>query len=199
MINAFEIADSVLKQGVESVSELINDHAFMNLDFADIRTVMKDAGYAHMGVGQATGENKAGEAAQMAIQSPLLETSIDQARGVILSFISSPDIALDEVDEAASMVTNSADPDANVIWGISFDTNMVDTMKVTVIATGFDAPVAAQPPKEKSVLNTREEIGVKKDANWFDVNDGKGPMSNEEEDDYLNDVISILKRNSGRN
>ena len=199
MINAFEIADSVLKQGVESVSELINDHAFMNLDFADIRTVMKDAGYAHMGVGQATGENKASEAAQKAIESPLLETSIDQARGVILSFISSPDIALDEVDEAASMVTNSADPDANVIWGISFDTNMVDTMKVTVIATGFDAPVAAQPPKEKSVLNTREEIGVKKDTNWFDVNDGKGPMTNEEEDDYLNDVISILKRNSGRN
>ena len=199
MINAFEIADSVLKQGVESVSELINDHAFMNLDFADIRTVMKDAGYAHMGVGQATGENKASEAAQKAIESPLLETSIDQARGVILSFISSPDIALDEVDEAASMVTNSADPDANVIWGISFDTNMVDTMKVTVIATGFDAPVAAQPPKEKSVLNTREEMGVKKDTNWFDVNDGKGPMTNEEEDDYLNDVISILKRNSGRN
>ncbi len=199
MINAFEIADSVLKQGVESVSELINDHAFMNLDFADIRTVMKDAGYAHMGVGQATGENKASEAAQKAIESPLLETSIDQARGVILSFISSPDIALDEVDEAASMVTNSADPDANVIWGISFDTNMVDTMKVTVIATGFDAPSAAQPPKEKSVLSTREEMGVKKDANWFDVNDGKGPMSNEEEDDYLNDVISILKRNSGRN
>ena len=199
MINAFEIADSVLKQGVESVSELINDHAFMNLDFADIRTVMKDAGYAHMGVGQATGENKASEAAQKAIESPLLETSIDQARGVILSFISSPDIALDEVDEAASMVTNSADPDANVIWGISFDTNMVDTMKVTVIATGFDAPVAAQPPKEKSVLNTREEMGVKKDTNWFDVNDGKGPMTNEEEDDYLNDVISILKRNIGRN
>ena len=97
------------------------------------------------------------------------------------------------------MVTSSADPDANVIWGISFDTNMVDTMKVTVIATGFDAPVAAQPPKEKSVLNTREEMGVKKDTNWFDVNDGKGPMTNEEEDDYLNDVISILKRNSGRN
>jgi len=199
MINAFEIADSVLKQGVESVSELINDHAFMNLDFADIRTVMKDAGYAHMGVGQATGENKASEAAQKAIESPLLETSIDQARGVILSFISSPDIALDEVDEAATMVTDSADPDANVIWGISFDTNMVDTMKVTVIATGFEAPSAAQPPKEKSVLSTREEMGVKKDTNWFDINDGKGPMTNEEEDDYLNDVISILKRNSGRN
>ena len=199
MINAFEIADSVLKQGVESVSELINDHAFMNLDFADIRTVMKDAGYAHMGVGQATGENKASEAAQRAIESPLLETSIDQARGVILSFISSPDISLDEVDEAASMVTNSADPDANVIWGISFDTNMVDTMRVTVVATGFDAVANVQPPKEKSVINTREEMGVKRTDNWFDLNDGKGPMSNEEEDDYLNDVISILKRNSGRN
>ncbi|MBR5521352.1 MAG: cell division protein FtsZ [Oscillospiraceae bacterium] len=198
MINAFEIADSVLKQGVESVSELINDHAFMNLDFADIRTVMKDAGYAHMGVGQATGENKASEAAQRAIESPLLETSIDQARGVILSFISSPDIALDEVDEAASMVTSSADPDANVIWGISFDTNMVDTMKVTVVATGFDAPAVTQPPKEKSVINTREEMGLKKEDNWFDRNDNKGLMSNEEDDKYLDDVIAILKKNSGR-
>jgi len=188
MVNAFEIADSILKQGVESVSELINDHSFMNLDFADIRTVMKDAGYAHMGVGHATGENKAAEAAQMAIQSPLLETSIDQARGVILSFISSPDIGLDEVDEAATMVTGAADPDANVIWGISFDSNMVDSMKVTVIATGFENGGVAQPKeKEKSVASTKDELGV---SSWTDV-----PLN---DDDYLDSVISILKRNSGK-
>ncbi len=201
MVNAFEIADSILKQGVESVSELINDHSFMNLDFADIRTVMKDAGYAHMGVGSASGENKASEAAQMAIQSPLLETSIDQARGVILSFISSPDIGLDEVDEAATMVTGAADPDANVIWGISFDSNMVDSMKVTVIATGFENGGVKQPKKEEVVEKTYKEISSGDEdifkspfVNWFDS--PKGSIA--EDDDYLSDVISILKKNSNK-
>ena len=198
MVNAFEIADSILKQGVESVSELINDHSFMNLDFADIRTVMKDAGYAHMGVGSATGENKASEAAQMAIQSPLLETSIDQARGVILSFISSPDIGLDEVDEAATMVTSAADPDANVIWGISFDSNMVDSMKVTVIATGFENGGVKAPKKEAVVEETYKELKKSEDlnvfGNWFDS--PKGSIA--DDDDYLSDVISILKKNSNK-
>ena len=136
--NAFEAADNVLLQGVESISALINITAFINLDFADVRTIMKDAGYAHMGVGSASGKNKAEEAAMAAISSPLLETSIAGATGVIISITSSSDIGLDEVDQASTLITNSAHPDANIIWGCSFDDNMTDEMRITVIATGFD-------------------------------------------------------------
>ena len=193
LVNAFEMADNVLKQGVESVSELINVPSFINLDFADVRSVMKDAGYAHMGVGRATGPNKAEEAAMMAIQSPLLETSIDSARGVIISITSSPDIGLDEVDQAATLITQNADPDANIIWGAAFDTNLVDEMKITVIATGFDT-LAQKQPEAKPVAETKNSLGIN---NWFDDNN-KGHISTEEDDDYLNDVISILKRNSGK-
>ncbi|MBR5873449.1 MAG: cell division protein FtsZ [Oscillospiraceae bacterium] len=193
LVNAFEMADNVLKQGVESISELINVPAFINLDFADVRSVMKDAGYAHMGVGRATGPNKAEEAAMMAIQSPLLETSIDSARGVIISITSSPDIGLDEVDQAATLITQNADPDANIIWGAAFDTNLVDEMKITVIATGFEAN-AQEQPTAKPVAETKKELGLN---NWFDDNN-KGHISTEDDDDYLNDVISILKRNSGK-
>ena len=194
LVNAFEIADNVLKQGVESISELINVPSFINLDFADVRSVMKDAGYAHMGVGRASGENKAEEAAKMAIQSPLLETSIDAARGVIISITSSPDIGLDEVDQAATLITQNADPDANIIWGAAFDTNLVDEMKITVIATGFESNVQ-EAPAAKPVADTKKDLGIN---NWFDDKASSSHMSTEEEDDYLNDVISILKRNSGK-
>ena len=138
LLNAFEAADNVLRQGVESISGLINQPAFINLDFADVRTIMKDAGYAHMGVGSATGHNKAEEAAQAAISSPLLETSIAGARGVIINITSSPDIGLEEVETAASLITSSAHPDANIIWGAAFDETLSDEMHITVIATGFD-------------------------------------------------------------
>ena len=151
LLNAFELADNVLKQGVESISELINVPAFINLDFADVRAVMKDAGYAHMGVGKASGDNKAEEAAHMAIQSPLLETSIDSARGVIISITSSPDIGLEEVEQAATLITSSADPEATIIWGAAFDSNLVDEIKITVVATGFDT--GADKSKTKEVLN----------------------------------------------
>lgn len=136
--NAFEAADNVLRQGVDSISHLISVPAFINLDFADVRSVMKDAGYAHMGVGSAKGAGKAENAAKAAISSPLLETSIAGARGVILSITSSPDIGLEEVEQASSMITNAAHPDANIIWGAAFDENMADEMRITVVATGFD-------------------------------------------------------------
>ncbi len=137
--NAFEAADNVLRQGVDSISHLISVPAFINLDFADVRSVMKDAGYAHMGVGSAKGAGKAENAAKAAISSPLLETSIAGARGVILSITSSPDIGLEEVEQASSMITNAAHPDANIIWGAAFDDNMADEMRITVVATGFDS------------------------------------------------------------
>ena len=138
LLNAFQAADNVLRQGVESISALINVPAFINLDFADVRSIMKDAGYAHMGVGSAKGAGKAENAAKAAISSPLLETSIAGAHGVIINITSSPDIGLEDVETAAGLITQSAHPDANIIWGTAFDENLSDEMRVTVVATGFD-------------------------------------------------------------
>ena len=138
LMNAFQAADNVLRQGVESISALINVPAFINLDFADVRSIMKDAGYAHMGVGSAKGAGKAENAAKAAISSPLLETSIAGAHGVIINITSSPDIGLEDVGTAAGLITQSAHPDANIIWGTAFDENLSDEMRVTVVATGFD-------------------------------------------------------------
>ena len=138
LMNAFQSADNVLRQGVESISALINVPAFINLDFADVRSIMKDAGYAHMGVGSAKGAGKAENAAKAAISSPLLETSIAGAHGVIINITSSPDIGLEDVETAAGLITQSAHPDANIIWGTAFDENLSDEMRVTVVATGFD-------------------------------------------------------------
>ena len=138
LANAFLAADDVLRQGVQSISDLINIPGLVNLDFADVTTIMKDAGYAHMGVGRAQGKDKAEAAATMAISSPLLETSINGARGVIINITASSDIGLDEVDLASSMIAKAAHPEANIIWGAAFDDSYEDEMKITVIATGFD-------------------------------------------------------------
>ena len=138
--NAFEIADNVLRQAVASISELITVPGLINLDFADVTSVMKGAGYAHMGTGAASGKDKAEEAAKKAIQSPLLETSINGAHGVILSVIGSSDIGLDEIERAASMVQAAAHPDAHIIFGASIAEDVDDEIRVVVIATGFDAP-----------------------------------------------------------
>ena len=136
--NAFEIADGVLRQAVANISELITVPGFINLDFADVTSVMKDAGYAHIGTCRAAGKDKAAEAARMAISSPLLETSIDMAHGVIVSVIGSDDIGLDEVETAATMVQQAAHPDAHIIFGAFIDDTMDDEIRVVVIATGFD-------------------------------------------------------------
>ena len=144
MINAFEIADDVLRRGVQSVSELINGTGFVNLDFADVTSVMKNAGFAHMGVGSATGTEKAQLAAMAAISSPLLETSIAGATGILVSITASPDVSLEDVDLASSMIQEEAHPEANIIWGASFDPSLEDEMRVTIIATGFES---AQVPE----------------------------------------------------
>ncbi len=146
MINAFEIADDVLRQGVQSISELIKVVGHINLDFADVVTIMSNAGLAHMGVGTGKGQEKAEVAAKTAISSPLLETSITGAKGIIINFTVSPDMGLEEVDLAANIISSEANPDANIIWGVAFDKNMDDEMKITVIATGFDAEDNAAAP-----------------------------------------------------
>ncbi|MBP3501277.1 MAG: cell division protein FtsZ [Oscillospiraceae bacterium] len=136
--NAFEIADDVLRQAVQSISDLIRDTGFINLDFADVTAVMKDAGLAHMGVGRAAGKSKAEEAARMAISSPLLETSINGAKGVLINVTGSMDIGLEEVEQAATLVQEAVHPDALTIFGATFDETLDDEIRVTVIATGFD-------------------------------------------------------------
>ncbi|MCL2508562.1 MAG: cell division protein FtsZ [Oscillospiraceae bacterium] len=137
LAQAFAMADEVLLQGVKSISELIKVPGFINLDFADVTSVMKDAGYAHMGVGKATGKEKSALAANAAISSPLLETSISGAKGVIISITSSEDIDLEDVESAAEIITGQAHPDANITWGVAFDPNLNDEMVITVVATGF--------------------------------------------------------------
>ena len=138
LANAFEVADDVLRRGVQSISELINVPGFINLDFADVTSVMSNAGYAHMGVGCATGKDKAEQAAKKAISSPLLETSIKGATGILINITASPEVSLDDVDLASTMVSNEASPDANVIWGVAYDDSLDDEMRITIIATGFD-------------------------------------------------------------
>ena len=128
----------MLRQAVQSISDLIRDTGFINLDFADVTAVMRDAGMAHMGVGRAAGKGKAEEAAKMAISSPLLETSIEGARGVLINVTGSVDIGLEEVDEAASLVQKAVHPEALTIFGATFDETLDDEIRVTVIATGFD-------------------------------------------------------------
>ena len=136
--NAFGIADDVLRRGVQSISDLINVSGFINLDFADVTSVMANAGYAHMGVGAATGKDKAEQAAKEAISSPLLETSIKGAKGILMNICVSPDVALEDAELASTLIAQEANPEASIIWGITFDTEMEDEMKITIIATGFE-------------------------------------------------------------
>ncbi len=138
LANAFEIADDVLLQAVTSISNLIKNTGFINLDFADVNCIMRSAGFAHMGVGHAAGKGKAEEAARMAVASPLMETSINGAHGVLINITGSEDMDLEDVETAASLVQEAAHPDANIIFGASFDDSLEDEIRVTVIATGFE-------------------------------------------------------------
>ena len=152
LANAFEIADDVLRQAVTSISDLIKNTGFINLDFADVTTIMKDAGFAHMGVGHAVGKGKAEEAAKMAVASPLMETSINGAHGVLINVTGSEDMGLEDVEAAANLVQEAAHPDANIIFGATFDNTLDDEIRVTVIATGFEdakpAGVQEQPAQQ---------------------------------------------------
>ena len=175
--NAFEVADGVLARGTQSISDLISVSAFINLDFADVCSVMKDAGHAHMGVGSATGKDKAELAAKAAISSPLLESSITGAHGILINITASPDVGLEDVDVASSLIAAEAAPDANVIWGVNFDNELEDEMRITIIATGFDnqksmnrpaaapvaAPAAPAAPAEAPKAAPKAEAPVKRE------------------------------------
>ncbi len=138
LVEAFRMVDAVLGQGVTGISDLITLPGLINVDFADVRTIMRDAGSALMGIGTGVGENRATSAARMAISSPLLEMSIDGAKGVLFNITGGTDLTMSEVDEASKLISASVDPDANIIFGATIDEQMVDQVKITVIATGFD-------------------------------------------------------------
>ena len=193
--NAFEIADDVLRQAVQSISDLIRDTGFINLDFADVTAIMKNAGMAHMGVGRAAGKGKAEEAARMAISSPLLETSIHGARGVLINVTGSMDIGLEEVEQAASLVQDAVHPDALTIFGATFDESMDDEIRVTVIATGFadgKSAAAAAPAEEKKAAESKPSI---EPINYEeDKAAAEAEKKAEEEDDPFADIFIIFNR-----
>ena len=193
--NAFEIADDVLRQAVQSISDLIRDTGFINLDFADVTAIMKDAGLAHMGVGRAAGKNKAEEAARMAISSPLLETSINGAHGVLINVTGSMDIGLDEVEQAASLVQDAVHPDALTIFGATFDETLDDEIRVTVIATGFDkAPGALDFNKEKGQAEQSGEAAAGLTPLDFDKEKAEEEAKHEAEPDPFDDIFKIFNR-----
>ena len=138
IVEAFKMADDILRQGVQGISDLIAIEGLVNLDFADVKTIMLNRGMAHMGIGRASGENRAEDAAKQAIQSPLLETSIEGARGVIINITGGSDLGLQEINTAAELVQRSVDPEANIIWGSVIDESLGDEIVITVIATGFE-------------------------------------------------------------
>ncbi|HWY79507.1 MAG TPA: cell division protein FtsZ [Candidatus Sulfotelmatobacter sp.] len=138
LLDAFKVADSVLTQGVQGISEIITLPGLINVDFADVRNIMVNAGSALMGIGSGIGENRAQTAARSAIASPLLEISMDGARGVLFNVVGGPDLTMSEVDEAAKIISAAADPDANIIFGATIDESMHDQIRITVVATGFD-------------------------------------------------------------
>jgi cell division protein FtsZ len=146
VIDAFKVADDVLRQGVQGITDLITVPGLINLDFADVRTIMKDAGSALMGIGMAGGENRAVEAARAAISSPLLEASVEGARGILLNITGGADLGLFEINEAAEIIASAADKECNIIFGAVVDPGMGDEIRVTVVATGFDRAVTAEIP-----------------------------------------------------
>jgi cell division protein FtsZ len=163
---AFRIADDILRQGVQGITDLITVPGLVNLDFADVRTIMRDAGSALMGIGASTGESRAAEAARTAVSSPLLESSIDGATGILLNITGGPDLGLFEVNEAAEVVTSAADSNANVIFGAVIDEAVGDEIRVTVIATGFGTrqprrrrQEAVMAPSGAPAIPTREPEG----------------------------------------
>lgn len=160
LMEAFKVADDVLRQGVQGISDLITVHGLINLDFADVKTVMSNAGTALMGIGRASGENRAVQAAQQAIDSPLLEVSIDGARGILFNVIGGNDLSMHEINSAAEAITAAADPDANIIFGATISPELEGEIIITVVATGFDASYFAKRQATAVVDATSEPSAI---------------------------------------
>ena len=190
IIEAFKMADDVLRQGVQGISDLIAVPGLVNLDFADVKTIMLNTGMAHMGVGRASGENRAEDAAKEAIQSPLLETSIEGARGVIINITGGEDLGLHEVNTAAELIQRSVDPEANIIFGTVIDPEMQDEIKITVIATGFDQPDDIKSPILDSLgTNTSKPKKINSIPSSSDVSSSQNDL----------DIPPFLRKNRNKN
>ena len=168
VMDAFRVADDVLRQGIQGISDLISQPSLINLDFADVRTIMKDKGLAHMGIGAGEGENRSIDAAKQAISSPLLETSIQGARGVLINITGGEDMGLYEINEAAQLIAESADPEANIIFGAGIDTTLVDRINITVIATNFEGENGplVRAPAGGNTRKSFEEALAEKDEDF---------------------------------
>ena len=200
LVNAFNVADDVLRQGVRSIAELITVPGLINLDFADVTAIMKDAGHAHMGVGRGSGKDKAEAAANAAISSPLLETTIKGSKGIIINITASNDIALEAVDTCCSIISDAADPDANIIFGVAFDESLDDEMVVTVVATGFgdvkneigekedSAPVFELPDEDSAPAEKAENAKEPEKKPEPEVKESYGT-----DDDDLIDIFDMFK------
>ncbi len=190
MIEAFRMADDVLRQGVQGISDLISVPGVINLDFADVRTIMLNQGMAHMGIGCASGENRAEDAAKQAIQSPMLETSIEGARGIIINITGGSDMGLHEANTAAELVQRSADPEANIIFGTVIDESMGDELQITVIATGFEKEEDRRPGSQYE--NIVADAWRKRSSNTITTNT---TSSNDSNGDL--DIPTFLRKNKG--
>ena len=189
MIEAFRMADDVLRQGVQGISDLISVPGVINLDFADVRTIMLNQGMAHMGIGCASGENRAEDAAKQAIQSPMLETSIEGARGIIINITGGSDMGLHEANTAAELVQRSADPEANIIFGTVIDESMGDELQITVIATGFEKEEDRRPGSQYE--NIVADAWRKRSSNTIT----SATSSNDSNGDL--DIPTFLRKNKG--
>ena len=186
---AFRMADDVLRQGVQGISDLIAVTGTVNLDFADVKTIMLNTGMAHMGIGRASGENRAEDAAKQAVQSPLLETSIEGARGVIINITGGEDLGLHEVNTAAELVQRSVDPEANIIFGTVTDPEMKDEIQITVIATGFEKPESRTASTVDSFIGKSSWEKKSSSIPASDVNSSQGDL----------DIPAFLRKNKNKN
>lgn len=215
LLETFKIADDVLRQGVQGISELITEHGLINLDFADVKAIMSNAGSALMGIGRASGDDRAAQAAQQAIESPLIEVSIDGAKGVLFNVTGGYDMSMSEIQEAAEIITSAVSPDANIIFGATLKPELEDELIITVIATGFDsaffeeqaasldmpsartattdAPVATQDVDEKMVESVNLELDKEDTSGTFaDDSNGTAIWNQPEEDE--DDTPAFLRR-----
>ncbi len=212
LLETFKIADDVLRQGVQGISELITEHSLINLDFADVKAIMKNAGSALMGIGRASGENRAVIAAQQAVESPLIEVKIDGARGVLFSVAGGYDMSMSEVQEAAEVITGAVSPDANIIFGASIRPELEDEIVVTVVATGFDSSYYAEPEpaeeeqptssfrSEKPSSEAKDFAQDNKSNMWDSIKNEPEPESEPtpSDDDELDVPPSLRERLKGK-
>ena len=189
IVEAFKMADDVLRQGVQGISDLIAIPGLVNLDFADVKTIMLNTGMAHMGVGSASGENRAEDAAKAAIESPLLETSIEGARGVIINITGGENLGLHEVNTAAELVQRSVDPEANIIFGTVTDPSMEDEIKITVIATGFEKNENISSIGVDNLVSKTWEKKINSIPSSSDVGSSQNDL----------DIPSFLRKNKNKN